>query len=968
MTALICKVLHRHRDGGAPTVALSAGIPSTLRSNESSGGETARRALQQSRRERHIQEDLLHRAQGVLQTLHAQRSRRRSPAYPRVGGSPSPSPRRTIVANFVEYPQRQAPHLAKTVHDVQTSLGQNRGSEVASTRDRLALQRAASFTPRATAALSQTPRVEKIRSPKPSPPAEKMSSPLLKAAKVISPNLWTEKVSLTSPRAESTISSSPRADKVSLASSRTDRVSAPSPRAEKVRSPKPSPRTEKVSSQSPRSERVTSLSPPAERVTLASPRAENVISSTPRAEKASFTNTLADGTSSRSPWAEMLSPRAEKISPSPRAEKVCSRGRQARGVREDSLCRGSDVSNVRHGSTNMKSDKVHGECNHQAFDEAESIPVRSKFGGWPSPPEASDGNSDALTQTTGDAGDSKQFAGAMATSHLRLTEKHTPRCQNSENLNTQSNQRVSRHGMRLAWADCAMEPEKASGEAIVSESTTGSISGLVMSPPVAGETSLSIPDSTQILSGDSASEQVLVSQDDLNNLYIEVARLRAELAAAEKEAEETGQAEITTVQACEQKSLGDLVASRAPARGMKRHESGYGTERVHRKTISALASECHDVSTRFEQHLKELKLLASAMNRTAGSPPTQHVSGSLASPRTPKPSPQTRTREILAPNASRKTSVVNSDEAERMVAHGDATAGTNRVSVQRQSALRGLSPPKSSRHGAGFSSPHRSRDMSPSADKSPRRDKSPRGQMSPRVGVVSGGSVSLDKTSGQPKPSDQSIQFPIEDFASVVASLSDRGMLSETPRPWAQNCAGFSEGIQNDLEHVRALAVAQLTDTTIIRVLRVENSGLTGVYNAVRDAIGGSSMKVEEERILWHGTSADSVRNIVTGGFNRAYCGRHGTKFGQGTYFSSNASYSARFCDRRRACRTMILARVFVGAWARGSPGLMEPPYRDQGQLKRYDSTTDSENNPTIFCVFRDFQALPLYIVEFSSQ
>ena len=31
-------------------------------------------------------------------------------------------------------------------------------------------------------------------------------------------------------------------------------------------------------------------------------------------------------------------------------------------------------------------------------------------------------------------------------------------------------------------------------------------------------------------------------------------------------------------------------------------------------------------------------------------------------------------------------------------------------------------------------------------------------------------------------------------------------------------------------------------------------------------------------RCLWHGTSAESLKNIVVTGFNRAYCGLHGTR------------------------------------------------------------------------------------------
>jgi len=97
------------------------------------------------------------------------------------------------------------------------------------------------------------------------------------------------------------------------------------------------------------------------------------------------------------------------------------------------------------------------------------------------------------------------------------------------------------------------------------------------------------------------------------------------------------------------------------------------------------------------------------------------------------------------------------------------------------------------------------------------------------------------------------------------------------------------------------------------------------------------------------------------------FLGRHGMKFGHGTYFSTSAVYSTRFCDRRRPERLMFLASVLVGRSAKGSPELIEPPHRDDEGIVRYDSTVDDINNPSIFCVFRDYQAMPLYLIHFTS-
>jgi len=195
---------------------------------------------------------------------------------------------------------------------------------------------------------------------------------------------------------------------------------------------------------------------------------------------------------------------------------------------------------------------------------------------------------------------------------------------------------------------------------------------------------------------------------------------------------------------------------------------------------------------------------------------------------------------------------------------------------------------------------------------------------------------------------------------SVVDALLERNLLSSEPRAWDKDPDGVTP---DDLAHVRAMFSAQMPNSCVLRVLRLENnnSGLCGVYEAVR-----RTTSVANERSLWHGTSFDCVRNIALSGFNRAYCGRHGTKLGFGTYFSQSAEYSVRFCDRKQKRRVVILADVIVGSWTKGTPDLVEPPHMDTDCLSRYDSTVDDVDNPSIFCVFRDFQALPRYLVEFT--
>jgi len=141
-----------------------------------------------------------------------------------------------------------------------------------------------------------------------------------------------------------------------------------------------------------------------------------------------------------------------------------------------------------------------------------------------------------------------------------------------------------------------------------------------------------------------------------------------------------------------------------------------------------------------------------------------------------------------------------------------------------------------------------------------------------------------------------------------------------------------------------------------------------GAHASVYEAVH-ATYRAPEERLLWHGTSWRSLLNILRHGFNRAYSGRHGSKFGVGTYFAMDPEYALRFSGRVPP-RVLILACVLVGRYTKGSAGIVEPPLIGEEDAcrtkslgsggRRYDSTVDDSQNPRVFCVFRDFQALPV--------
>lgn len=62
----------------------------------------------------------------------------------------------------------------------------------------------------------------------------------------------------------------------------------------------------------------------------------------------------------------------------------------------------------------------------------------------------------------------------------------------------------------------------------------------------------------------------------------------------------------------------------------------------------------------------------------------------------------------------------------------------------------------------------------------------------------------------------------------------------------------------------------------------------------------------------------------------------------------------------------MFLAKVLVGKYTFGEPGLKTPPPIDQNRRELlYDSVVDSTNDAKLFVVFHDDQCYPEYLITF---
>ena len=159
------------------------------------------------------------------------------------------------------------------------------------------------------------------------------------------------------------------------------------------------------------------------------------------------------------------------------------------------------------------------------------------------------------------------------------------------------------------------------------------------------------------------------------------------------------------------------------------------------------------------------------------------------------------------------------------------------------------------------------------------------------------------------------------------------------------------------------------TDVKQLKLHQIpDHQSRKAVYDAIVNGKSHNNNNINncgnEEQILFHGTSKDSIDKIVSNGFNRDFNVKH--VYGKGVYFAKYASKSFKFCQRHTdGYYYMLICRVYVGDYTVGKPDMDTPPLKNDG-LTQYDSLVNDINNPTIFVVSKDYHAIPEYIVTFN--
>uniref|UniRef100_A0A452SAT9 Poly [ADP-ribose] polymerase n=1 Tax=Ursus americanus TaxID=9643 RepID=A0A452SAT9_URSAM len=154
-----------------------------------------------------------------------------------------------------------------------------------------------------------------------------------------------------------------------------------------------------------------------------------------------------------------------------------------------------------------------------------------------------------------------------------------------------------------------------------------------------------------------------------------------------------------------------------------------------------------------------------------------------------------------------------------------------------------------------------------------------------------------------------------------------------------------------------------------VQIERIQNICLWQSYQIKKKHMDMKNGHTDNERVLFHGTDADSVPYVNQHGFNRSYAGKNGATYGRGTYFAVNASYSANDAysiPDSNGRKHIYVVRVLTGVYTRGRSRLVTPPSKNpHDPTDLFDSVTDDTQHPKLFVVFSDNQAYPDYLITF---
>lgn len=196
---------------------------------------------------------------------------------------------------------------------------------------------------------------------------------------------------------------------------------------------------------------------------------------------------------------------------------------------------------------------------------------------------------------------------------------------------------------------------------------------------------------------------------------------------------------------------------------------------------------------------------------------------------------------------------------------------------------------------------------------------------------------------------------PDEDL-SQLSNLPEASKVNEESEEFQDVVKTFYESIQEYHSKIRIIKVEKLMNRLLFHQYKLKKSSV--LQHATYPIV---------ERTLYHGTSESSVKEICVHGFNRSFCGKNATVYGQGVYFAINSSLSVQDTyspPNEDGYKFIFVSKVLTGDYTKGCHSMKTAPLKQTGNIPlRYDSVTDDITRPTMFVIFNDTQAFPEYLI-----
>ncbi|KAL4629917.1 poly ADP-ribose polymerase 10 isoform X1 [Arapaima gigas] len=219
--------------------------------------------------------------------------------------------------------------------------------------------------------------------------------------------------------------------------------------------------------------------------------------------------------------------------------------------------------------------------------------------------------------------------------------------------------------------------------------------------------------------------------------------------------------------------------------------------------------------------------------------------------------------------------------------------------------------------------------------------------------IASGKSVPIERR--MRTSVDMYMEAPDEDY-SLLSNLPEASRVYEDSEEFQDVVKDFYDTMQEYHNKIK-----------IVKVDKIVNNLLLSQYKLKKASIVQSTSAIQVERTLYHGTSETSVKEICIHGFNRSFCGKNATVYGQGVYFAVNSvisvldQYSPPNADGHKF---VFVTKVLTGDFTKGKHEMKAAPLKEDSEIPlRYHSVTDSMESPTLFVIFNDTQAYPEYLI-----